>query len=199
MDAAKISLSPEESALVVRADWILTKNAILQKVRLLLEQVQSLQAPRLADLPAAVLQPAPKISKGENYRGLPYLVLDQPRYFNREDIFAIRALFWWGHFFSNTLHLAGSYKKVYEQTIIEAFPFWQEAGFYAAIHPDPWQHHFEPDNFIPVQELTASRFERIIQDSSFIKLSKKIPLEQWDDAAEGLVEITGQLASVLTD
>ena len=40
-----------------------------------------------------------KISRGENYRGLPYLILDYPAYFSQKDIFAFRTMFWWGHFF----------------------------------------------------------------------------------------------------
>lgn len=197
MDAAKISLSPEETALVLRADWILTKNAILQKVRRLLETVQSLQQPRLSGLPPEVLLPNAKISKGENYRGLPYLVLDQPRYFNGEHIFAIRTLFWWGHFFSSTLHLAGDYKKRYENKIGKAFGFGQEAGFHITINTDPWEHHFGADNVVSLQEITATRFEDIIRNSPFIKLSKKVSLEQWDHAAEKLADISGQLIGVL--
>ena len=67
------------------------------------------------------LNSSPKISKGENYKGLPWLVLDYPRYFNKEDIFAIRTLFWWGNFFSITLHISGKYKMRYEKKIIDSF------------------------------------------------------------------------------
>ena len=41
-------------------------------------------------LPAEMLFHSPKISKGENYKGLPYVMLDYPRCFGKTDIFAIR-------------------------------------------------------------------------------------------------------------
>ncbi len=43
MDTTKIRLSPEEAALVIRADWILTKNKILQKANHLLGALQTQQ------------------------------------------------------------------------------------------------------------------------------------------------------------
>src|SRR3989337_3789488 len=125
MDTAKIRLSPEEAALVIRADWILTKNSIIQKTKQLLASLQTEQQHLLLSssslFPEEIINSSPKISKGENYKGLPYLVLDYPRYFNKEDAFAIRILFWWGNFFSGTLHLSGIYKKKYEEKIIRSF------------------------------------------------------------------------------
>ena len=41
MDTTKIRLSPEEVALINRADWILTKNNILQKVKQLFSNLQA--------------------------------------------------------------------------------------------------------------------------------------------------------------
>jgi hypothetical protein len=188
---AKIQLSPLEMELVMRSDWILTKNAIIQKAKLLLEQLQERQQEVLAasSLPGEVIAPSPKISKGENYKGLPYLVLDQPRYFNREDIFAIRVLFWWGHFFSSTLQLAGSYKSMYEEKIIQSYPSLREGGYFICTNTDPWEHDFGSANYIPLQELTASRFETMIRHHPFIKLAKKLTLEEWETAEEKLVDI----------
>ena len=84
MDATKIRLSAKEAELIANADWILTKNEILKKVKHLLEELMKEQQKHIRSchgLPAEILVPPPKISKGENYRGLPYLVLDHPRYF----------------------------------------------------------------------------------------------------------------------
>lgn len=202
MDATKIRLSPEETELVIRADWILTKNNILQKVMHLLGSVQSEQRHYLqsvsSKLPEDILQTSAKISKGENYHGLPYLILDQPKYFSKENIFAIRHLFWWGNFFSSTLHLSGNYKIMYEKKIIQTFHSLNEAGFFVCINPDQWEHHFEEGNFIPINKLTADQFEETIRNNSFIKLSQKIPLEEWDKAEEKLSGIFRQYISMLS-
>src|SRR5437762_6528899 len=121
----KIQLSPLEFELMNNSEWILTKNNILKKTQRLLEQVRQniLDYTRLhPDLfPGQVTTVSPKISKGENYRGLPWFMLDYPRYFDKDNIFAIRAMFWWGNFFSTTLHLSGIYKEKYYRAIVDRY------------------------------------------------------------------------------
>jgi len=202
MDSTKIRLSPEEEELVATADWILTKNNVLQKIKQLLLVLQSGQQDLLQpviSLPGEVLKSSPKISRGENYKGLPWLVLDHPRYFNKEDVFAIRTLFWWGNFFSITLHLSGNYKAKYESKIIDSFGSLQKENFSVCINEDQWEHHFEPNNYKPVRNLNGSAFSEIIVKRSFIKLAKKIPLEQWNDVEKKLLDIFGQLINSLKD
>jgi hypothetical protein len=196
MDATKLRLSAEEMELMLRPDWILTKNRILQKVWQLLESVQSRQQAYISRLPAEISSINAKISKGENYQGLPYLILDQPRYFNKEKTFAIRTLFWWGHFFSSTLHLSGMYKKMYENKITGAFQLLQEETF-VCVNQDPWEHHFGDTNFVSLNTMTATRFEEIIHNGSFIKLSKKVPLLQWETMEERLLKIFGDYVALL--
>src|SRR5690349_3943554 len=134
MDSAtKIQLSPFEMDLLNNSEWILTKNKIIKKAQRLLEEVQENIVHHVKEsainLPAEVIAISPKISKGENYLGLPWLMLDYPRYFGKENlrpegplsrqagIFAIRTMFWWGNFFSTTFHLSGEYKKRYSGAI----------------------------------------------------------------------------------
>lgn len=203
MDGAKIRLSEEEAALIGNAHWILTKNAILEKVKSLLARLQSAQQDWLlqhpADLPVEVIKSSPKISRGENYLGLPYLVLDQPRYFDKEDIFTIRSLFWWGNHFSVVLQLSGKYKKRYEQKISSSYTVLKEQEFFIGIGEDPWAHHFEENNYKVIAAYEASDFETIVHKHAFIKIAKKVSLKEWDNAEQRLKEIFGQLIHVLGD
>jgi len=202
MNAAKIRLSAKEMELITNADWILTKNGILQKVNQMLGHLQQLQQLHLqsitANFPAAALQSSPKISKGDNYLGLPYQVLDYPRCFHQSDILAVRTLFWWGNFFSITLHLSGEYKKIAETNVIAAFPFLKETGFYYCINDDPWEHHFQENNYQPVAGLNQNGFETAVRSKSFIKLAKKIPLEKWEEAETILLVYFKEIASIIT-
>jgi hypothetical protein len=200
MDKTKIQLSAEETALVTKADWILTKNNIIRKAQQLLAMVQQQQHHLLIaypSFPGAIIDSSPKISKGENYKGLPYVILDYPRSFNKEDVFAIRTLFWWGNFFSVTLHIAGTYKKMFEEKIIRSSGSLKANDFFVCINEEQWEHHFEADNYQSLKKLTASAFEELINKKSFIKLSKKIPLQQWNDAEKILLEIFSQLIDSL--
>src|SRR5437868_9189391 len=100
MDEAKIRLSQKEMELITNADWILTKNHVLKKTWQLLEELQQRQQKMMRSyeqqLPAEITNTIPKISRGENYKGLPYLILDHPRIFEKGNTFAIRSMFWWG-------------------------------------------------------------------------------------------------------
>jgi hypothetical protein len=200
MGETKIRLSEEEMQLLLRSDWILTKNRVIQKAKDLLETLQATQEDILSlypQLPEEVRKISPKVSKGENYKGLPWLMLDQPRYFSRDNIFAIRSFFWWGHFFSCTLHLSGSYKIFYEKKIINRFDELKKAGIFICISQDQWEHHFEEDNFVSIDNLPAKQFVDSINKSSFIKLSRKFSLEQWDDAGQILREMFSNYLSIL--
>ncbi len=188
MNEAKIRLSAKEMELATNADWILTKNEILKKAKHVLEAVMEEQLkiiPFFKNLPAEIVNSSPKISRGENYKGLPYLVLDHPRYFANENVFAIRTIFWWGNFFSTTLHLSGQYKKRYELALSSSWSSLKE-NFYCCINDDPWEHHFEKDNYVAVSELNEMAFKKIIDERSFIKFARKHSLREWDNAVKNL-------------
>ena len=202
MNAAKIRLSQKEMELINNSGWILTKNGILKKTKLLLENLQVLQQQYFQShtvcLPEEVLQSLPKISKGENYKGLPYLILDYPRYFNKENICAIRIMFWWGNFFSSTLHLSGRYKLHFSPKIIASYPSLKEKDFFFCIQENEWEHDFEKHNYLPLFEMSKHDFETAIQKKSFIKLAKKIPIQEWDDAQEKLLDYFKQIIEMMT-
>ena len=201
MDKAKIRLSPKEAELVGNAEWILTKNKILQKVKLILEELQVLQrqlllsAPQL--LPAEVIAISPKVAKGENYKGLPYLVLDHPRYFGKEDQFAIRTMFWWGNFFSITLHLSGKYKSRYQGKLHDLFDSLKQHDYFIGVSDDQWEHHFEASNYQSLGDIDEKVFAATMNDKRFIKLAKRVSLKQWDDAGELLFASFSQLVNWL--
>ena len=119
MQHANVKLSKNELALVTDMQVILTKNLIIEKVYtlfgLLSSHFQQVLAERKDTLATEALLVSPKISKGEQYRQLPYVVLDCPRFYTKQHVLAVRCFFWWGNFFSITLHLAGKFLKGYEE------------------------------------------------------------------------------------
>ena len=94
MERTKVKFSTEEAALMNNAAIILTKNRVIQKVYELFGAVSASceDLLRSATLPEEVRSVSPKISKGENYLGLPYVILDQPRYFSNKNVLAIRTI-----------------------------------------------------------------------------------------------------------
>lgn len=178
---ANLRLSSTEMELVRNADWLLTKNRIIDKVYLLLGDV--------AQQVRGDFGPAPKISRGENYQGLPWVMLDYPRQFSKEDVFAVRVFFWWGHFFSITLHVKGNYLQQHKAAILEQLSLLEQHNFHICISNDEWRHEFTIDNYVPVQEVGYTTIQSMLNAAAFCKLSVKIPLEEWDRVEKILVEL----------
>ena len=178
----KIQLLPLELNLITNTGFILTKNAVIQKIKLFFEELQTCQQKIIENYPISklneVTKTSPKISKGENYKGLPWLVLDFPRHFEIKNTFTIRTMFWWGKFFSITLHLSGRYKNHWQKQIIENYTELAASGFYICVGETEWEHHFEPDNYIMINEFSKEDFQKNIITNSFLKIGKKIPIEQ---------------------
>jgi hypothetical protein len=188
MKETKIQLSPAEMDLMCNASIILTKNKILQLVKMLLEELQTeMWETDFKKETNNIFNIPPKISKGENYLGLPYLVLDYPRIFTQSHSFAIRSMFWWGHFFSSTLHLSGSYATACRNNIIHHYPLLSGRDYFIGIQPDPWQHHFEENNYQKISTITGSEFQKHCSQEH-IKIAAKWPLTDWPVAAKQLFE-----------
>ncbi|HEV7331766.1 MAG TPA: hypothetical protein VGN63_12075 [Flavisolibacter sp.] len=183
MQGSKIRLSPSEAALIGNAEIILTKNSIIQKMVALLAQLQEHLTTGNTVLS---FSSSPKISKGENYLGLPYVVLDYPRISQGEDLFFIRSMFWWGHYFSSTLQLAGMYKEMALPQLAAAYPALAEKNYFIGIHSDPWQHHFDPSNYREINSLTPEEFNAILQQQPHTKIAARWSLSEWDAAANRL-------------
>jgi hypothetical protein len=230
---ANLQLSAEELRLVMDPGWILTKNSIIRKVvglfaglseeyRLLWEGdgagftgspglPGSFGLPGSPGLPGSAGLPgspgSPKISKGENYRGLPYVMLDYPRLFGREDVLAIRTFFWWGHAFSVTLHLKGEYRETWLPVLRARWGELAAAGFHAGISEDEWRHEHVPENYRPLvsaEDLAAPAGDGRAETGAgqtapgrFLKLSAACGLDRWEEAHEVLSGLFRVLVDVL--
>jgi hypothetical protein len=201
MEATKILLSEEELNLVQDTHWLLTKNNIIEKAKALFgglaASLQDEINSNASKLPEVIHLFSPKVFKGEYYQGLPYVMLDYPRVFTRDDVLAMRTMFWWGNFFSVTLQLKGSYQQQYGEKLLQNKRLLAEKGFYVSVSEDEWRHDFHPDNYVPV-ELNNDKLERAIK-GPFIKLAARIPLSHWNDALQLVGEYQLAIIGLLAD
>jgi hypothetical protein len=193
---AKVQFSTEEMRLVTDPAWILTKNSVVRKVVELFGEFSGEWRESLSREGGATgLWGDPKVSKGEQYKGLPWVMLDYPRIFGKEDVLAVRTMFWWGHYFSVTLHLKGSYLRSYLPVILARRAELEAAGFWPGSSADEWEHDHRPGEWemgaweTGIWEMGA----RKLSDRPFLKVSARCELDQ----SEILTEKFGVLARVL--
>lgn len=178
------SLTTYEKQLVSDRQALIIKNIIIQKVIYLFGILAEAYKKELNyKIPNWENVINPKISRGENYLGLPYVILDFPRQFGKADVFAIRSFFWWGNFFSITLHLSGLYQQQYASALQNAIDKNFLSDWYIGNGENQWDHHFEKSNY-----LTLAGMQINIEDLHFLKLAKKIPLSEWDKTSSFFIE-----------
>ena len=165
-------------------DFLLAKRKITAQLQRLLaaseqELVKLVQQEECTLLPENCHVIAGKISRGENYRGLPYLVLDYPRLFNKDDIFTFRTMCWWGNFFSCTLHLQGetlaAYRPSLKETLIAAT---LPADTFICTNTSPWDYHYQPDNYQLLTNLSPAYIHKLLE-KNFLKISRKTGLDNY--------------------
>ena len=127
-------------------------------------------------LPKEVILSSGKISKGENYNGFPWIVLDAPRVFQKEDVFAFRSMLWWGHEISFTLHLSGRFLKEIKDLPLRLVGLVNK-DYFICVNDTPWQYHFKPENYLPLTE--SSIKENLKND--FLKISFKEPVSSAEE------------------
>ncbi|MEP6711082.1 MAG: hypothetical protein ABJA37_01635 [Ferruginibacter sp.] len=182
-EETKIVLSAAELIIVQDTAWILTKQRIIKNVYELfharVDYIKSSFAKQGIFLSPQINLAVPKIYKGENYLQFPYVIMDFPAVFSKEHVFALRTMFWWGNFFSVTLHIAGTYKELYAGSIIKKLNLAAQ-DFYICINETEWQHNFEPDNYLAAKQITTIKITEIIE-RPFIKVALKYDLQQWNN------------------
>jgi hypothetical protein len=195
---ANVKLSAAELELVTNAQFILTKNAIITKVYELFGQLAESYTDQINGsniFTESILKIPPKISKGENQEGLPWVMLDYPRLFKAEETLAIRSFFWWGNFCSITLQLKGNYAERFKLELkANSSRLTANENWFLCCNEDEWLHHFREDNYRPLSSFTQEE----IKDLPFIKLAKKIPLQEWDNLYQFYTASFSELLNMLS-
>jgi hypothetical protein len=185
----RIALTEEELGLFCDAEILLKKNGILNvvenKLNEALHVLETLcRDPSYSNKGYLNHSRQGKLSKGENYGGLPYRILDYPRIQLKESLGLYRTLVWWGNFISFTWHCSGKLEKQLRPAMLDNWNKVQEYDFYLGINASPWIHHFEPENVQPAKEVSVEDAEQTVMKLGYMKLTRKIPLADYKIIAE---------------
>jgi hypothetical protein len=173
-------LSLKQLVLIQNGEILITKKQALANI----EQLMLQCIPRLrsivesAHLITKPAQPDFKLSRGDNYHDLPYRVLDYPRQFTQDNIFAGRIIFLWAGSFSVQFHLAGeALLRIHTERVLQILKD-NDRSWNVGVNDDPWQHHFTPDNYQVLYEASTEQIKAVLA-KPYLKLAKKIPLTDY--------------------
>ena len=93
-------------------------------------------------------------------------------------------MFWWGNFFSITLHVSGEKFKL-KGDFSKLLAYLQGNNFFVCVNEEEWQHSFEASNYATVKEWDQQKLEQI-SSKNFFKISKNLEVNKWDEAPEFL-------------
>jgi hypothetical protein len=103
-------------------------------------------------------------------------------------------MFWWGNYFSATIHIQGKHLNSFRSKLVKNFRMLLDNNIFICVNETPWEYHFENDNFA----LLSNEHFKLIETKHFIKLSKKIPLESYSSITQFSSEYFTLLLKVLT-
>jgi hypothetical protein len=200
----KLTFSSEEMRVLKDSHFFLTKHEVTQKILLLfgmLEKELMKKIPEFSFLSLELkIKDKGKIFRGENYRLLPYILLDCPRVFTTETVFSFRSMFWWGNEFSFTLHLQGKALEIFRKKILEKIHTLANQQFFLCVNDTPWQYSFEKENYMMLDEMIQNDpggLNNLLETKSFLKLSRKMELSQYQNTAQFGVDTFEKLMEVL--
>ena len=170
------SLSPKELKVLKDSDFLLTKQGIDIKISSLLidyqKETENFFKEFQHQLPSALNYRAGKVSKGQNYNGLPYWVVDLPSFFNQKEFFTYRMVVWWGNFISFSVVISGD---MFDRMSVNLDDL-DQTDLYYAINQSPWRIEFSEDNLIRIEQKERARIEEHQKTANFIKVSKRYEL-----------------------
>ena len=64
------------------------------------------------------------------------------------------------------------------------------------MNEEEWQHHFKEGNYVLATTITDAAYSQIMKQE-FFKVAKKLPLVQWDNACDFIMESFREILELL--
>jgi len=175
--ASKLMLSDDELFFLQQTQPFALKAAITEKVYSFLAETKAgiahINEQNKFIFPEGTDTVSGKISKGENYKGLPYYVLDFPKLFSSENIFSFRIMLWWGNYWSVHIHLSGKSWQQYQTAIRQNISKIADRDFYLNIAEDEWTYEMNESNYLPITQNNIQEVRERLNTQRYLRLSAK--------------------------
>ncbi|NKB82048.1 MAG: hypothetical protein GKS05_09210 [Nitrospirales bacterium] len=175
-----LSFTPREVALLTDQEFFQTKVAISAKIRELLTQWQQAFHEELAGktllAPEALTLESSQFVKGEHLENFPYQYVDFPRFYTREEKFAFRSLFWWGHHVAFALILEGGQIQQYKKHLIDRFTQIADQGLCLCLGSSLWEWRYGSGYTMELTRDRKSETAAVLAHRRFFKLATFVPM-----------------------
>ena len=126
-----------------------------------------------------ILPPGTDISKGqivrgENLKGFPYISLDMPQKFSKEEMFTNRTIFWWGHYLIFSFILKGKNLPFWSSNIVKRKS--KAKNIYFSLSAAPWEWELNEQSYCLIPNSTNEEIESAFLKNQHIKLARFYPI-----------------------
>lgn len=174
-------------------EYPLLKHEVMLKISALMAQTgqqlsQTFHENQLIDLAQY------KITKGERYKQMPYIVLDFPQIKGPDFNIVLRTMFWWGHYFTCSLIVKTSLLDL-EKTVKNIKKLKKTRILTGS---NLWEQELEMDDYSKIPDLNKKQMMKLLESSNYMKLSCKINLRHYTSLAGHATEIYSGWANALS-
>lgn len=175
MQRNKIKFSDRELKFIGESETILLQKSIIEKMVRLFAGFQKTLHTYCEDTRFFHLYPPEpgevNLTRGNNYKGLPYVVLDYPKLISKEDIFNFRTFFWWGSGISSSLHLEGKSLESFRAELIANAGQLSAVGNFFLTGKDSWVQDLSDSNYIKTDNFNTEELRDLLKNSEFVRLA----------------------------
>lgn len=185
MQILNLKLTNEELTVLKNTEFLRVKHLVIQKTVQLFDNLGDELRNNLKfnDINSE-LGTSYKISRGENFKGFPYVVLDYPKIRTNSDPVLFRTILWWGNYISLNVLIRDPEKNLQEKLINRIDSINKEWMFYSG--SDPWDHNLDSGNYFIIKN--DEELKNQVNENILLKISRKISLENWEKIPEEALE-----------
>ena len=174
MQNSSFKLTNKEFELILDTEYPLLKKNAIEKIQAHLHQLGE----KLTENPlitGPLHNVSFKISKGENYLNLPYLVLDLPKIDGNHFPILCRTMFWWGKYFSFNVFIRKDAYDMY--TFEKKLKLIDSDGMHLLVNDKIWQQDLDSNDYCQITYWP----ENLVTAGPYLKISIKHPIEEIDN------------------
>ncbi|HXC61202.1 MAG TPA: hypothetical protein VNV63_00885 [Nitrospiria bacterium] len=118
-----------------------------------------------------------QLVKGEKFQDFPYVYLDFPKFFSRDEMFTFRSFFWWGHSLIFCWFLSGPRLDEYRKRLLACHKTISHQTVFLSTAGTPWEWGLEKPHAEFLDRIKKERLKEILAERTFLKFGCSMPLK----------------------